>query len=295
MRPVYYYAIPYFIFTYWLLDSIGNMYSFESCKYPIKYWNVITPSFHLLLITLLFIRDLCFEDDTYASKKKLIFAIFCSITALLHFFQIFAGTFWITESLAEKPDCVPMKYKVLDSIALPIQNLVSILRLQPYSMKFQVETCRLRNNQRLNLNTEAFYSRLYNSEQFNLTEEKKYFSTQFYMLELHEKEYEILYNNLTNPNVTLNLENTSNRNSLSQSNDKGLNCSICMGEYTYMEMVIELPKCRHRFHYDCLVKWLKLGHVTCPVCRRLIRKKLIEYMHDDTITSKDTSDAESVR
>ncbi|KAK8941595.1 E3 ubiquitin-protein ligase RING1 [Platanthera guangdongensis] len=41
-------------------------------------------------------------------------------------------------------------------------------------------------------------------------------------------------------------------------------CTVCLDEFG-MEAVKEMP-CKHRFHGDCIDKWLGL-HGTCPVCR----------------------------
>lgn len=47
--------------------------------------------------------------------------------------------------------------------------------------------------------------------------------------------------------------------------EKGESCCICFGDYSSAEEVITLP-CNHRYHSDCVMKWLKL-HSTCPNCR----------------------------
>lgn len=46
-------------------------------------------------------------------------------------------------------------------------------------------------------------------------------------------------------------------------------CSICMDEVNLGEEVTELPQCKHWFHRDCVVAWLK-EHNTCPHCRQSI-------------------------
>jgi len=42
-------------------------------------------------------------------------------------------------------------------------------------------------------------------------------------------------------------------------------CSVCQDDYIKDDTVLEMP-CKHEFHKDCVVSWLKL-HNTCPVCR----------------------------
>jgi hypothetical protein len=42
-------------------------------------------------------------------------------------------------------------------------------------------------------------------------------------------------------------------------------CVICLDEWLEGEVVKEMP-CKHKFHGNCVEKWLKL-HGSCPVCR----------------------------
>ncbi|XVF22467.1 hypothetical protein REPUB_Repub12eG0175300 [Reevesia pubescens] len=43
-------------------------------------------------------------------------------------------------------------------------------------------------------------------------------------------------------------------------------CSICLCEYTDLEMLRMMPECRHYFHVSCIDAWLKLNG-SCPICR----------------------------
>ncbi|KAI3794493.1 hypothetical protein L1987_37125 [Smallanthus sonchifolius] len=46
----------------------------------------------------------------------------------------------------------------------------------------------------------------------------------------------------------------------------GLECAVCISEFTDDERLRFLPKCHHVFHPDCIDSWLA-SHTTCPVCR----------------------------
>jgi hypothetical protein len=42
-------------------------------------------------------------------------------------------------------------------------------------------------------------------------------------------------------------------------------CSICMEKMSSSTFVV--TACAHKFHPDCLDKWVEVGHTTCPLCR----------------------------
>lgn len=44
-----------------------------------------------------------------------------------------------------------------------------------------------------------------------------------------------------------------------------IQCTICLENIEKNEFIGKL-KCKHAYHYDCVLKWLKL-HGICPICR----------------------------
>jgi len=48
-------------------------------------------------------------------------------------------------------------------------------------------------------------------------------------------------------------------------NGPALPCSVCKEDFNEKEEVINLP-CKHYFHCDCIMPWLK-EHNSCPTCR----------------------------
>ncbi|XP_051138331.1 RING-H2 finger protein ATL66-like [Andrographis paniculata] len=47
-------------------------------------------------------------------------------------------------------------------------------------------------------------------------------------------------------------------------------CCICLGVFADGDKVKVLPQCNHRFHSDCVDKWLA-AQPSCPLCRAELR------------------------
>ncbi|KAK9742336.1 hypothetical protein RND81_03G165000 [Saponaria officinalis] len=48
--------------------------------------------------------------------------------------------------------------------------------------------------------------------------------------------------------------------------DDDVECCICLGVFEEGDKVKVLNECQHRFHSDCVDRWLG-GQATCPLCR----------------------------
>lgn len=45
----------------------------------------------------------------------------------------------------------------------------------------------------------------------------------------------------------------------------GEDCSVCLSAFEADDIVASLP-CQHRFHRDCIAKWLSECRCKCPLC-----------------------------
>uniref|UniRef100_A0A1A9VZT5 RING-type domain-containing protein n=1 Tax=Glossina brevipalpis TaxID=37001 RepID=A0A1A9VZT5_9MUSC len=57
----------------------------------------------------------------------------------------------------------------------------------------------------------------------------------------------------------------SNEYNIEMSNGDQLSCAICINDFLSKEIIRTLP-CNHRFHVECIDKWLQ-SNSTCPMCR----------------------------
>lgn len=61
------------------------------------------------------------------------------------------------------------------------------------------------------------------------------------------------------------------------SEDETEDCVICYSAFNEGDSVILYPVCKHKYHADCLMHWLK-KRTTCPICRRGIRSSLYQHV-----------------
>ena len=52
--------------------------------------------------------------------------------------------------------------------------------------------------------------------------------------------------------------------------DKINSCAVCLSEFEEGERIQGLRRCTHEFHHDCIVGWLRRGHLNCPMCRSAV-------------------------
>ena len=45
-----------------------------------------------------------------------------------------------------------------------------------------------------------------------------------------------------------------------------LECAVCLSSFERGETLLALPRCRHRYHAACVLRWLS-EHRSCPVCK----------------------------
>ncbi|KAH0692085.1 hypothetical protein KY285_019182 [Solanum tuberosum] len=94
-----------------------------------------------------------------------------------------------------------------------------------------------------------------------------------YLFALKFKRYWYFFTKLFNlPFENLGYEaNNSNGDITSQE----VECVVCLSQVEEGEEVKELT-CNHIFHRVCLERWVGFGHVTCPLCRGLLKSAAIE-------------------
>lgn len=57
----------------------------------------------------------------------------------------------------------------------------------------------------------------------------------------------------------------------SRSDSSDIECAVCKDEMDINSEIIRLPNCKHYFHSECIMRWLKMQGC-CPVCRDKIQR-----------------------
>lgn len=56
-------------------------------------------------------------------------------------------------------------------------------------------------------------------------------------------------------------------------------CRVCLSEFEEGEKIRDL-QCKHKFHKDCLDRWLQQGWATCPLCRtKVLPDDVVDSYH----------------
>lgn len=57
-------------------------------------------------------------------------------------------------------------------------------------------------------------------------------------------------------------------------------CAVCLEDESVESETVRMP-CRHRFHYECLRRWLRHGKAACPMCMCDVTNLLGRSQHTD--------------
>ncbi|XP_069110456.1 uncharacterized protein [Argopecten irradians] len=60
----------------------------------------------------------------------------------------------------------------------------------------------------------------------------------------------------------------------------GMQCRVCLRGYQVGQFVRKLPRCKHKFHRDCIDNWLLHSHPTCPVDGQAVWDPISAQMDD---------------
>ena len=93
--------------------------------------------------------------------------------------------------------------------------------------------------------------------------------------------------NLNNPEmddvkVTLDDNDVNKINTEVLQSDSKEKCSICMMEMKKDNKICKLD-CKHNFHEDCIMQWLKEYNYKCPVCRKECGKAKFHLSEDNNV------------
>ncbi|KAL5732161.1 RING-type E3 ubiquitin transferase [Ranunculus cassubicifolius] len=75
---------------------------------------------------------------------------------------------------------------------------------------------------------------------------------------------------------------------LEHQDDDGKSCAICLEDFEPREEVVTTP-CKHMFHEECILRWVK-SNGQCPVCRHVIIEKKKEQTRAASSNSNSSHD-----
>ena len=57
-------------------------------------------------------------------------------------------------------------------------------------------------------------------------------------------------------------------------------CTICCSTLKESDVLVIPASCQHKYHSDCIIKWLKT-RAECPMCRRVLIRPLLLQDNDE--------------
>ncbi|XP_052792544.1 E3 ubiquitin-protein ligase ZSWIM2-like isoform X2 [Mya arenaria] len=66
----------------------------------------------------------------------------------------------------------------------------------------------------------------------------------------------------------------------------GVQCRICLHAYQVGQYVRKLPRCKHRFHKDCIDNWLLHSRPTCPIDGQVVWDRFAAQLDDTNNTNR---------
>jgi hypothetical protein len=247
-----------------LLDSILSWTLLADAPKPLNYWYL---TFTILLLAQ---SSLClclrFCKNKIKNKCKRGYECFQFLGWLFIMAWLIPGYTWLITSWYYAEMTVPLRLKVefltllvgFTCLFLPVL-VISIYTL--FRVILYLNGIRRKATMRLRL--QDLHSKIYDSK-FDFKEIENELSIEFYEFPLKRPEIELIQSEFS---VVL-----------SEDRQKSDGCSICYSEFKQGDTLTTVPMCGHDFHFECIELWLR-SQTTCPCCRGVIRKNLVEHYH----------------
>lgn len=155
-------------------------------------------------------------------------------------------------------------FVIFGIIDLTMYIALAILFIIIYA-KYRRHLARIQSNKRV----EIFYKEIYKKSQKQINKFLKKYKDILEKGEISEKETIVLKDRYTNLIVADQVDIPEE--------DKE-SCSICICEFEKGEEVTIHPSCKHMFHYECIVQWLKVKNI-CPLCKVSTRIQMLKCFH----------------
>ena len=246
--------------VYWVVDASLKLDKFDKISPWLGPWNLTLASLFLLMPWSIIQNIARYDSQRQRSRilTKLLYVINGILVSGLFFCLILFYILIIT-----KWSQIETWYKVFWFIVMAPINLVVLLQMI-YGIIFIViiivENIKRKRRDSQNKIRKNIYSHIYN-KRFAINKVKDLLTYEFFGEKLEQSELNLLKNEFST--VT---------------NDKE-SCPICFEPF-YKTLVTSVPKCNHKYHYECQKQWAANKSI-CPVDRNYLRLNMVQHYHSD--------------
>lgn len=242
------------LFSYLNYENIKKYPNYPDCAAPVDLFP-LTLFLNLQLLNtaqIFLLMRVCI--------KFWIRVILCVLICFPIIFMVSLPLFLI--SLFKSPNCMGKPFLYVNVFILTILNIFSIISIY-FVLKVLIDFLKkkIRKNKLKNL-LKNIYKQIYNKK-YNIEKILKDYKDVIESFPFSENENAILKDKFC-----LFCEN--NQEGL----EDGSSCIICMGEFEKGELVCAHPSCKHVFHYECCIIWIREKRC-CPICKVPTRTSMI--------------------
>jgi len=257
-----------------LADSILSWNSLLNASKPLNYWYVVFSGMCVFQFSICILARLYGKKSGNKCRRVIEALQFCGWLVIIGLLPL--GMAWVASSWTLNELAIPLRLKIEFCTILTIFTLVMVpvVVISLYTVfRIVLFLSMIRNKAEMRIRLEELHQIMY-SKNFNFSEVEKTLTSEFYQFPLKEFESDLLKREFS-------VECKAN-------GEESHECAICYSALQQGDMVTKMPGCNDCFHTECLDLWIRTQY-TCPTCRTVIRKNLLEHFHGTLALPKEGS------